>query len=125
VRLEGWVQLVTGAYLYLLRCSDGRYYTGTARSGLEQRIAEHNAGAYDGYTAMRRPVTLVYSEWFDQITGDCGRTAGEGLVARKEGSADSGRFRSATRTFQAPQFESKIAGRHPSFETLYQVARAT
>jgi putative endonuclease len=59
---------VTGAYVYLLRCSDGSYYTGTARSGLEQRIAEHNAGTYDGYTAKRRPVTLVYSEWFDQIT---------------------------------------------------------
>jgi putative endonuclease len=53
--------------MYLLRCSD-RSYTGTARSGLEQRIAEHNAGTFDGYTAKRRPVTLVYSEWFDQIT---------------------------------------------------------
>jgi putative endonuclease len=59
---------VTGAYMYLLRCSDGSYYAGTARSGLEQRIAEHNAGTYDGYTAKRRPVTLVYSEYFDQIT---------------------------------------------------------
>ena len=68
MRLEGWGQPVTGAYVYLLRCSDGSYYTGTARSGLEQRIAEHNAGTYDGYTAKRRPVTLVYSEWFDQIT---------------------------------------------------------
>ena len=54
--------------MYLLRCSDGSYYTGTARSSLEQRIAEHNAGTYDGYTAKRRPVTLVYSEYFDQIT---------------------------------------------------------
>jgi putative endonuclease len=54
--------------MYLLRCSDGSYYTGTARLGLEQRVAEHNAGTYDGYTAQRRPVTLVYSEWFDQIT---------------------------------------------------------
>jgi len=68
VRLEGWGRPVTGAYMYLLRCSDRSYYTGTARSGLEQRIAEHNAGTFDGYTAKRRPVTLVYSEWFDQIT---------------------------------------------------------
>jgi putative endonuclease len=51
-----------------LRCSDGSHYTGTARSGLEQRIAEHNARTYDGYTAKRRPVTLAYSDWFDQIT---------------------------------------------------------
>src|SRR5215472_10542554 len=57
-----------GAYLYILRCVDGSYYTGTARSGLEQRVAEHNAGFYGGYTATRRPVTLVFSQWFDRIT---------------------------------------------------------
>src|SRR5262244_3804957 len=57
-----------GAYLYILRCVDGSYYTGTARSGLEQRVAEHNAGTYGGYTAQRRPVTLVFSQWFDRIT---------------------------------------------------------
>jgi putative endonuclease len=68
MRLEGWGQPVTGAYMYLLRCSDGSYYTGTARSGLELRVAQHSAGTYDGYTAKRRPVTLVFSQWFDQIT---------------------------------------------------------
>ena len=57
-----------GAYLYILRCADGSYYCGTARLGLEQRVAEHNSGQYDGYTATRRPVTLVYSEWFECIT---------------------------------------------------------
>src|SRR6266700_6851247 len=57
-----------GAYLYILRCVDGSYYTGTARSGLEQRVAEHNAGTYGGYTAQRRPVTLVFSQWFERIT---------------------------------------------------------
>jgi putative endonuclease len=59
---------VTGAYLYILKCSDGGYYTGTACSGLEQRIAQHNAGTYDGYTASRRPVTLIFSEWSERIT---------------------------------------------------------
>jgi putative endonuclease len=59
---------VDGAYLYILRCADGSYYTGTARGGLERRIAEHNAGTFGGYTAQRRPVTLVYSEWFERIT---------------------------------------------------------
>ena len=57
-----------GVFLYILRCADGSYYTRTARSGLEQRVAEHNAGAYGGYTAQRRPVTLVFSQWFDRIT---------------------------------------------------------
>ena len=56
-----------GAYLYIVRCADGAYYTGTARHGLEQRVAEHNAGSYDGWTARRRPVVLVFSEWFDRI----------------------------------------------------------
>jgi putative endonuclease len=57
-----------GAYLYIVRCADGSYYTGTARCGLDQRIAEHNRGIFDGYTATRRPVILVYSQWFDRIT---------------------------------------------------------
>lgn len=57
-----------GAYLYILKCADGSYYTGTARSGLEQRVAEHNAGYYGGYTSQRRPVSLVFSQWFERIT---------------------------------------------------------
>ena len=60
--------MIEGAYLYILRCADGSYYTGTARSGLERRVAEHSAGIYGGYTAQRRPVTLVFSQWFDRIT---------------------------------------------------------
>jgi putative endonuclease len=59
---------MTGAYLYILRCADGSYYTGTARFGLERRVAEHNAGVHGGYTAERRPVELVFSQWFERIT---------------------------------------------------------
>jgi putative endonuclease len=57
-----------GAFVYILRCSDGSYYCGTARQGLELRLAEHNAGTFGGYTSTRRPVVLVYSEWFPRIT---------------------------------------------------------
>jgi len=57
-----------GAHVYILRRADGSYYCGTARQGLELRVAEHNAGAFGGYTSTRRPVVLVYSEWFQQIT---------------------------------------------------------
>ena len=57
-----------GAFVYILRCADGSYYCGTARQGLERRVAEHNAGTLGGYTSTRRPVTLVYSEWFQRIT---------------------------------------------------------
>jgi|SRR5215204_2752795 putative endonuclease len=57
-----------GAYLYIVRCADGSYYVGAARMGLERRVAEHNTGVYGGYTAMRRPVSLVFAQHFPQIT---------------------------------------------------------
>ena len=57
-----------GAFVYILRCADGSYYCGTARQGLELRVAEHNAGTLGGYTSTRQPVVLVYSEWFQRIT---------------------------------------------------------
>jgi putative endonuclease len=58
-----------GAYLYILLCADGSYYTGTTRADLEQRVAQHKAGTYArGYTAQRRPVTLVFAQLFDRIT---------------------------------------------------------
>ena len=53
-----------GAHIYMLRCSDGRYYVGSARLGLERRLAERNSGTYAGYTSKRLPVVLVWSEHF-------------------------------------------------------------
>ena len=55
------------AYLYILRCADGSYYVGTTRGELEARIAEHQAGRFDGYTARRRPITLVFHQHFERI----------------------------------------------------------
>ncbi|MDP1868174.1 MAG: GIY-YIG nuclease family protein [Bradyrhizobium sp.] len=60
--------MAEGAWLYILRCADGSYYVGTSRTSLEIRIAQHNDGAFQGYTASRRPVELIFSQWFDQIT---------------------------------------------------------
>jgi putative endonuclease len=57
-----------GAFLYIVRCADGSLYTGTTRTTLDIRIAQHNAGLHKGYTKTRRPVSLVYSQWFDRIT---------------------------------------------------------
>jgi putative endonuclease len=56
------------AFVYMLRCSDGSYYVGTTRVSLEERIAQHNAGHFGGYTAKRRPVTLVFAQEFQRIT---------------------------------------------------------
>jgi putative endonuclease len=55
------------AYLYILRCTDGSYYVGTTRDSLETRFAAHQAGAFNGYTALRRPVTLVFRQYFDRM----------------------------------------------------------
>jgi len=60
--------MLTGAFLYIVRCADGSYYTGTTRDELERRIAEHNSGYFGGFTATRRAVVLVYSQWFERIT---------------------------------------------------------
>ncbi|GAA3850454.1 GIY-YIG nuclease family protein [[Pseudomonas] carboxydohydrogena] len=58
-----------GIYVYILRCNDGSYYVGSATgSDLASRIEQHNAGTFGGYTARRRPVTLVWSDHFDRIT---------------------------------------------------------
>ena len=62
------IKMAEGAFLYILRCADGSFYIGTTRTTMEIRIAQHNAGTLGGYTATRRPVTLVFSQWFDRIT---------------------------------------------------------
>jgi predicted GIY-YIG superfamily endonuclease len=56
------------AWLYILRCADGTYYVGSTRATLEQRVSQHQIGLFDGYTARRRPVVLVFSEPFQRIT---------------------------------------------------------
>ena len=58
-----------GAFAYMLLCSDHSLYVGSATGDdLSKRIAEHNTGAYRGYTFTRRPVRLIRSEHFDRIT---------------------------------------------------------
>jgi putative endonuclease len=56
-----------GAWLYILRCADQSYYVGTTRGELETRVVQHQDGIFGGYTARRRPVKLVCSEYFDRI----------------------------------------------------------
>jgi putative endonuclease len=57
-----------GAFVYMLRCADGSFYVGSATGDdLTLRIAQHEAGTFEGYTSLRRPVELVWSEHFDRI----------------------------------------------------------
>lgn len=50
-------------WAYIIRCSDGLYYTGHT-DDLDRRIAEHQKGALPGFTSIRRPVELMWSESF-------------------------------------------------------------
>ena len=56
------------AVLDILQCADGSYYTRTTRGSLENRLAEHQAGHFGGFTASRRPVRLVFHQEFDRVT---------------------------------------------------------
>ena len=50
----------------MLRCSDGSYYVGVT-THLDQRLGQHQSGEFDGYTARRRPVEMVWAEEFPSI----------------------------------------------------------
>ena len=51
------------AQVYILKCSDGSYYTGKTQN-LEIRLAAHQQGTFKGYTFKRRPLKLVFSQGF-------------------------------------------------------------
>jgi putative endonuclease len=46
-------------YLYMVRCRDGKLYTGIA-TDIERRIAEHRAGKGAKYLRGRAPLKLVF-----------------------------------------------------------------
>lgn len=47
------------AFAYILKCSDGSYYTGVTND-IQRRLWEHEKGTVPGYTHSRRPVALVW-----------------------------------------------------------------
>ena len=53
-------------YLYILRCSDGSYYTGST-TNLERRLAQHQSGEGANHTKKHLPVELVYYEEYARI----------------------------------------------------------
>ena len=55
-------------FVYILKCSDGTYYTGCTNN-IKRRVKQHNAskiGAH--YTKLRRPVILRYFEEFQTLS---------------------------------------------------------
>ena len=50
-------------WCYILKCADGKYYTGHT-DDLERRIAEHRHGGYCAFTTRRRPLQFVWAQEF-------------------------------------------------------------
>jgi len=53
-------------YMYILKCSDGSYYTGST-TNLELRLQQHQNGEGANHTKKRLPVQLVYYEEYARI----------------------------------------------------------
>ena len=54
------------AYMYILECSDGTYYTGYTMD-LDKRIVEHQEGKGANHTKERLPIRLLYVEEYQKI----------------------------------------------------------
>jgi putative endonuclease len=76
-------------WTYMLKCSDGRYYTGHT-DNLDHRIGQHQCGQGSQFTRNRRPVSLVWSETFgtriealeaERIIGGWSRAKKEAMIA--------------------------------------------
>ena len=50
-------------YVYILKCSDGSYYTGHT-DDIDARISAHKLGLIKCYTYTRRPIEVVYVSTF-------------------------------------------------------------
>jgi predicted GIY-YIG superfamily endonuclease len=51
-------------YVYILKCSDGSYYTGHT-DNIEARISQHKQGLIKNcYTITRLPITVVFFQTF-------------------------------------------------------------
>jgi predicted GIY-YIG superfamily endonuclease len=48
------------AWVYILQCSDGSFYVGSARD-IENRLDQHAVGRVDSYTRTRRPLKLAWA----------------------------------------------------------------
>ena len=53
-------------YLYILKCADNSYYTGSTKD-LNARLQQHYDGLGANHTRKRLPVKLVYLEKYPRI----------------------------------------------------------
>ncbi len=57
---------MNSAFMYILECADGSYYTGSTKD-LERRLYEHQNALGANYIKRRLPVKLVYYEEYSRI----------------------------------------------------------
>ena len=84
------------AWMYIARCSDGSYCTGsTALESVDARIWQHNHddGLAAAYTRRRRPITLSYVEQFERVEDAFAREKQvQGWSRAKKEALVNGRF---------------------------------
>ena len=68
------------AYMYVLECRDGSYYTGYT-TDVRRRLAVHNSGKGAKYTRARLPVKLIYAQGF---ASKAEAMSAEALLKRKK-----------------------------------------
>ncbi|MBF0483424.1 MAG: GIY-YIG nuclease family protein [Candidatus Omnitrophica bacterium] len=56
--------------VYILKCKDGTYYTGTTNNILS-RIKKHNNGTGAKYTRGRTPVKLIFTQYYASKSAAC------------------------------------------------------
>ena len=54
------------SYMYILKCADNSYYTGSTKN-LPRRLWQHQNGVGARHTAKRLPISLVYAEAFERV----------------------------------------------------------
>ena len=66
--LNWYYDFVNEYWVYILRCSDDKYYTGITNN-MEERLQQHQGGGDPAcFTYKRRPVELVYKHSFREVT---------------------------------------------------------
>lgn len=70
--------------VYILKCADGTYYTGSTNN-LEKRLHAHNHAKHGAhYTKIRRPVVLCYHEAVGALGEARSREAALKRLTRRE-----------------------------------------
>jgi putative endonuclease len=101
-----------GASIYILRCSDGSYYTGITRRSVEERLSEHAQGLLGCYTEHRLPVELVFSENYERVDeAVAAERRIKGWSRAKKEAMMRGRFRGSIRARQAEENALKAGER--------------